>query len=72
MNTTTTAVTNKEKLCRQKEKALNQWSQDLLRRERLVALVEQYVREREADLKKHLVEHGLSIVKDEDAVFFMD
>ena len=58
-------LARKEKMLVEKEKELND-------RECMVRVLEKYIREREEILKKHLLEQGLSIASDEEAIFVMD
>lgn len=61
----------REKLAR-KEKMLVEKEKELNDRECMVRVLEKYIREREEILKKHLLEQGLSIASDEEAIFVMD
>ena len=61
----------REKLAR-KEKMLVEKEKELNDRECMVRVLEKYIREREEILKQHLLEQGLSIASDEEAIFVMD
>ena len=56
----------------QKEKALKQFEKELTAREKLIEIVEKYLHERAEELKARLLEHGMTITNDEDAVFLME
>lgn len=56
----------------EKEKTLKRFEKELKIRENLIELAEKYLNDREKELKEKLSEQGLSIAKDEDAVFLME
>jgi hypothetical protein len=72
MDTTVKKLRDWEVSLLKREIAITRIEKDLKNRENIIETVEKYMREREAALKEKLAEQGMSIVKDEDAVFFME